>query len=54
VHKAAGADQIGPCILKKLATTIIDFSKSFDKVSHVKLVQKLHYYGIKSFLTNRK
>jgi hypothetical protein len=41
---------------------IMDFSKAFDKVGHVKLVQKLHHYGIQgktnrwieSFLTQRK
>ena len=41
---------------------LLDFSKAFDKVSHEKLIQKLHYYGIrgdtlrwiKDFLDNRK
>ena len=41
---------------------IMDFSKAFDKVGHIKLVQKLHYYGIQgktnrwieSFLAKRK
>jgi len=41
---------------------LLDFAKAFDKVSHVKLIQKLEAYGInsvfprwiKSFLTGRK
>ena len=41
--------------------TVMDFSKAFDKVSHQRLVQKLHHYGIhgltnnwiNSFLLNR-
>ena len=40
---------------------VMDFSKAFDKVSHTKLVDKLHHYGIqgktnswvKAFLTDR-
>ena len=38
---------------------VMDFSKAFDKVSHTKLIDKLHHYGIqgktnswvKAFLT---
>ena len=35
---------------------VMDFSKAFDKVSHTKLTDKLHHYGIHgktNFLTNR-
>ena len=40
---------------------LLDFSKAFDKVSHQKLVHKLHHYGIRgktlpwlrAFLSNR-
>ena len=40
---------------------VMDFSKTFDKVSHTKLIDKLHHYGIqgknnswvKAFLTDR-
>ena len=40
---------------------VMDFSKAFDKVSHTKLIDKLHHYGIqgktnswvKAFLTDR-
>ena len=40
---------------------VMDFSKAFDKVSHAKLIDKLHHYGIqgktnswvKAFLTDR-
>ena len=41
---------------------LLDFAKAFEKVSHVKLIQKLKAYGINSilvklieaFLTGRK
>lgn len=45
----------------QIDTILLDFSKAFDKVSHEKLILKLHSYGIhgsalswiKSFLNNR-
>jgi hypothetical protein len=45
----------------QIDTILLDFSKAFDKVSHEKLIYKLHSYGIhgsalfwiKSFLNNR-
>ena len=47
---------------KQTDLILLDFSKAFDKVSHEKLIQKLHHYGIigdtlkwiKAFLDNRK
>ena len=46
---------------KQTDLILLDFSKAFDKVSHEKLIHKLHNYGvkgntlswIKSFLNNR-
>ena len=46
---------------KQTDLILLDFSKAFDKVSHEKLLHKLHFYGIrgnilswiKSFLDNR-
>ena len=37
---------------------ILDFEKAFDKVAHIRLTHKLHYYGIRGdllqwILTNR-
>jgi ribonucleases P/MRP protein subunit RPP40 len=47
---------------KPVDAVYLDFSKAFDKISHPKLMQKLHAYGItgkvknwiQSWLTNRK
>ena len=47
---------------KQTGLILLDFSKAFDKVAHEKLLQKLHFYGIrgntlkwiKGFLDNRK
>ena len=47
---------------KQTDLILLDFSKAFDKVAHEKLLQKLHFYGIrrdtlkwiKGFLNNRK
>ena len=47
---------------KQTDLILLDFSKAVDKVAHKKLLQKLHYYGIrgdvlkwiKNFLDNRK
>ena len=46
---------------KSVHAAVLDFSKAFDKVPHVRLLSKLQYYGIRdplliwfeSFLTNR-
>ena len=46
---------------KQTDLVLLDFSKAFDKVSHEKLIFKLHQYGIKgknlewirAFLNNR-
>ena len=47
---------------KKTDLILLDFSKAFNKVTHIKLLLKLHHYGIrgdtlkwiKDFLDNRK
>ena len=47
---------------KQTYIILLDFSKAFEKVAHEKLLQKLHFYGIrgdtlkliKGFLDNRK
>ena len=47
---------------KQTDLILLDFSKTFDKVAHEKLIQTLHHYGIrgetlkriKDFLDNRK
>lgn len=35
-----------------VVAVILDFSKAFDKVSHVKLLLKLEHYGIDGFIVN--
>ena len=32
---------------KQTDLILLDFSKAFDKVTHEKLIQKLHHYGIR-------
>ena len=46
---------------KQTGLILLDLSKAFDKVAHVKILLKLHHYGIrrdtlmiKDFLDNRK
>ena len=37
---------------KQTDLILLDFSKAFDKVSHSKLIWKLHNYGIRSNVLN--
>ena len=37
---------------KQADLILLDFSKAFDKVSHSKLIWKLHNYGIRSNVLN--
>ena len=39
-------------VCKQTGLILLDFSKAFDKVKHLKLIWKLHKYGIRSSVLN--
>ena len=40
-------DSQSGCIYRQTDVILLDFSKAFDKVSHKKIIHKLHGYGIR-------